>query len=206
MRETPRALPTLLAMPDRLLGTIARLQVQRDPLKTKGVGYDPAGILAVEEAAIGPHGIAGRYDGSWVLDAHHAAHPRAQGGGRRALSIGFTGHYEAMGARFGSAPAGCAGENVIVAADGRFFTTDLAGTIVIRSEHGEVPLRGARVAAPCAEFTSWLKGLDVVVPKLDQRDDVDFLDDGMRGFILEVAHLDRPMVVRVGDPVVLRDS
>lgn len=198
--------PTLPTMPDRFLGTIVRLQVQRDPLKTREVGYDPAGILAVEEAAIGPHGIAGRHDGSWVLDAHHAAHPRSHGGGRRALSIGFTGHYEAIAERFGSAPVGCAGENLIVEAEGRFFTVDLGGTIVVQAAGGEVPLRGARVAAPCAEFTSWLKGLDVVMPKRDQAEDVDFLDDGMRGFILEVAHLERPMVVRIGDPVVLRDS
>lgn len=191
-------------MNSRLLGTIARLQVQRDPLKTKGVGYDPAGILAVEEAAIGPHGIAGRHDGAWVLDAHHTAHPRSQGGGRRALSLGFTGHYAMIAARFGAAPPGCAGENLIVEADGRFFTADLEGEIVVQAAEGEVPLRGARVAAPCTEFTSWLKGLDGVVPTFDQRDDVDFLDDGMRGFILAVDHLDRPQVVRVGDPVVLR--
>jgi hypothetical protein len=73
----------------RLLGPIVRLQVQRDPLKVKGVAYDPAGILAVDEAAIGPQGIVGRHDGTWVLDTHHAAHPRSQAGGRRALSIGF---------------------------------------------------------------------------------------------------------------------
>lgn len=191
-------------MPDRFLGTIARLQVQRDPLKTKGVGYDPSGILAVAEAAIGPHGIVGRHHGGWVIDTHHAAHPRSQGAGWRALSLGFTGHYEMIAARFGAAPAGCAGENVVVEADGRFFAGDLQGEIVIQASGGEVPLRGARVAAPCAEFTSWLKGLDVVVPKLDQRDDVDFLDDGMRGFILAVDHLDRPLIVRLGDPVVLR--
>lgn len=184
----------------RLLGPIVRLQVQRDPLKTRGIGYDPAGILAVDEAAIGPLGITGRHDGAWVLDTHHGAHPRSQAGGRRALSIGFTGHYELMGGRFGAAPLGCAGENLIVTNPGRITAAEL-GTLVVKGAGGAFELRKARVAAPCAEFTSWIKRLDVVVPKQDQADDVAFLDDGMRGYILDVSHLERPMPVRVGDEV-----
>jgi hypothetical protein len=183
------------------LGTIARIQVQRDPLKAKGIGYDPTGILAVEEAAIGPLGILGRHDGSWVLDAHHAAHPRSRAAGRRALSIGFTGHYDRMAARFGAAPLGCAGENLIVATPDRITPSDLQGTLVVRGSAGDVELRRARVAAPCAEFTSWIKGLDAVLPKHDQPDDIAFLDDGMRGYILDVSHLAAPMSVRVGDAV-----
>jgi hypothetical protein len=191
-------------MPDRLLGRIVRIQVQRDPLKERGVSYDPAGILAVDEAAIGPLGIVGRHRDTWVLDTHHTAHPRSQAGGRRALSIGFTGHYELMAARFGSAELGCAGENLIVECADRLLASDLAGEIVVRDRDGDIELRGARVAAPCAEFTSWIKGLDTVVGKLDQPEDIAFLDDGMRGYILEVAHLARPMTVRVGDEVVVR--
>ena len=191
-------------MPDRLLGPIVRLQVQRDPLKEKGVGYDPAGILAVEEAAVGPHGIVGRHQDAWVLDAHHAAHPRSRAGGRRALSIGFTGHYDRMSQRFGSAPVGCAGENLIVSTAGRLMASDLAGGIVVRAAEGEVELRRPRVAAPCAEFTSWIKGLDTVLNQAEQPEDIAFLDDGLRGYILDVAHLEFPMTVRVGDEVFLR--
>src|SRR3989304_6150768 len=113
-------------MPERLIGAIVRLQVQRDPLKERGVGYDPTGILAVEEAAIGPLGIVGRHEGTWVLDTHHAAHPRSQAGGRRALSIGFTGHYDRMAKRFGVAPLGCAGENLIVEIPNRLPGSGLA--------------------------------------------------------------------------------
>lgn len=191
---------------DRLLGPIVRLQVQRNPLKTRRIGYDPSGILAVDEAAIGPQGMVGRHQDSWVIDAHHAAHPRSQAGGRRALSIGFTGHYDLMADRFGSAPLGCAGENMIVATPERIFTADLAGTIVVDSSGGAVELRRARVAAPCAEFTSWVKGLDSVVDKRDQPEDIAFLDDGMRGYILDVAHLEHPMVVRLGDEVWLKTA
>jgi hypothetical protein len=188
----------------RLIGPIVRLQVQRDPLKVKGIGYDPAGILAVEEAAIGPHGMVGRHQDTWVLDAHHSAHPRSRAGGRRALSIGFTGHYDRMAQHFGDAPVGCAGENLIVATPDRLTQSDLAGTLVVHSADGEVELRRARVAAPCAEFTSWLKGLDAVLPVLDQPDDVAFLDNGLRGYILDVAHLPGPITVRVGDEVWVR--
>lgn len=191
-------------MSDRLLGPIVRLQVQRDPLKARGIGYDPTAILAVEEAAIGPLGIVGRHEGAWVLDTHHAAHPRSQAGGRRALSIGFTGHYDRMAGRFGAAPLGCAGENVIVETPGRLALSDLTGALVVRSRDEEFEVRQARVAAPCAEFTSWIKGLDVVVAKHDQPEDVAFLDDGMRGYILEVTHLARPRTVRLGDEVWLR--
>lgn len=183
------------------IGPIVRLQVQVAPLKTRGSGYDPSGILAVEEVAIGPQGVVGHHQGTWVVDVHHGAHPFGRAGGRRALSVGFTGHYERMASRFGAAPLGCAGENLIVAAGGRIMVGDLAGALHIRGASGSVAVRRARVAAPCAEFTSWIKGLDVVVPIADQRDDVAFLDDGMRGFILDVSHLERPALVRVGDEV-----
>ena len=191
-------------MPDRDLGTIIRLQVQRDPLKEKGVSYRPNAILAVEEASLDLQGMVGRHDDAWVVDAHHSAHPRARGGGRRALSIGFTGHYELMAERFGAAALGCAGENIIVETPGRITEADLAGDVVIRTADGEVIVTGARVAAPCAEFTSWIKGLDHVLPQQDQAEDIAFLDDGTRGFILDVAHLERPVTIRVGDRVVVR--
>ena len=188
----------------RRLGSIVRIQVQRDPLKQRGVGYDPAGILAVEEAAIGPQGIVGRHEGAWVLDTHHAAHPRSQAGGRRALSIGFTGHYQRMAERFGTAAVGCAGENLIVETPDRMMPEDLAGVLLVRGPSGEFELHKARVAAPCAEFTSWIKGLDRVVPKAEQPEDLAFLDEGMRGYILDVSHLTGSMPVRVGDEVWLR--
>ena len=191
-------------MPERDLGTIVRLQIQRDPLKVKGVSYDPAGIVAVEEASLDSAGMLGRHNEAWVVDAHHANHPRVRGRGSRALSIGFAGHYDAMAERFGVAPLGCAGENVIVDTVGRVTATDLEGEIIVHTADGEVTLVSAGVAAPCAEFTSWINGLDTVVPKLEQTDDVAFLDGGTRGFILDVARLDKPVTIRVGDRVSVR--
>lgn len=191
-------------MPERSLGQIVLLQVQRDPVKIKGVGYDPTPLLHVPEIAIGPDGVLGRHEGAWIVDVHHRDHPRSHGRGKRALSIGFTGHYELMAGRFGSAPVGCAGENVVVAAEGRLTERDLAGTVVVSTSDGDVELRDARVAAPCAEFTSFMKGLDAVMPAMGQRDDVDFLDEGTRGFILDTKHLTSPVMIRVGDEVFVR--
>lgn len=191
-------------MSERELGKIVRLQVQRDPLKARGVGYDPTPILVVEEASLSAAGLVGRHRGGWVLDAHNAAHPRSQGGGRRALSIGFVGHYLAMAQRFGSADIGVAGENIIVDAAGLITKSDLVGEVVIHATSGEAVLGSARVAAPCAEFTSFLKRLDHVMPLQDQRADADFLDDGMRGYILAVDRVERPVTIRVGDRVTVR--
>ncbi len=193
-------------MPEIALGHIVRLQVQRDPVKTKNVGYDPTPILAVEEASLDANGMVGRHGGGWVLDSHHTGHPRVRGRGKRALSIGFVGHYEAMADRFGSIELGIAGENIIVDPPGRITAADLEGEVVIHAADGEVLLRAARVAAPCAEFTSFLKGLDEVVPLRDQQEDVDFLDGGTRGFILAVSHLEKPVVIRVGDRVSARNA
>ncbi len=193
-------------MPQHDLGPIVRLQVQRDPLKTNGVGYDPAPILSVAEASLDRRGMVGRAGGSWVLDVHHAAHPRVRGGGRRALSLGFTGHYEAMAERFGAADLGSAGENIVVEAEGIVAAEDLAGEVIITGSDAEIVLRGARVAAPCAEFTSFLKGLPAVAPAAEQPADVDFLDGGMRGFILDVSQLEAAVMIRVGDRVAVRPS
>lgn len=187
------------------LGRIVRIQVQRDPIKVKGEGYFPEPLLAGDEAAIGPQGMVLRSGDGWVVDTHHPAHPRARGGGNRALSIGFTSHYEAMAGRFGSAPIGVAGENLIVEADRIVSEADLAGGIVIATADGDVTLTGGRVAAPCKEFCTFMLGEDGVLPREQIEGHLDFLDDGMRGFILGVDHLDRHHTVRVGDEVFVRE-
>jgi len=189
-------------MPARLLGPIVRIQVQRNPVKSEGKGYDPGPILAVEEAVIGPPGLIGRHDHAWLVDAHHATHPASRGGGRRALSIGFSEHYARMAERFRSAPLGCAGENLIVETDRRVILADL-GSVVVRTAEGEVPLGGARVAAPCREFTSFLLGRPDVALREEIADDLAFLEDGMRGYILDLKPLEGAHRIRVGDVVVV---
>lgn len=193
-------------MATRVLGTIIRIQVQRNPLKRPGIGYDPEPILAVEEAVLGPPGLVGRHDGSWIVDAHHADHPASRGGGRRALSIGFSEHYERITERFGMAPLGCAGENLIVATDRRIDRQDLESVVVVDTDDGEVPLGGARVAAPCAEFTSFLLGRPDVAPRDELADDLAFLDGGTRGYILDLKPLEGAHRIRVGDMALVRSG
>jgi hypothetical protein len=191
-------------MTERRLGRIVRLQIQRSIIKHKGICYDPAGLATVEEAEIGPQGITGLLDGARVMDVHHADHPSGRGGGHRMLSIGFTGHYGLMDDRFGDVPVGIAGENLITDCPGRLFEDDLEGTVVIRAAAGEIELRGARVAAPCREFASFLLGRAALADREEIAGELAFLGDGLRGFILDGSALAWPMPVCLGDEVVLR--
>ena len=187
-------------MSRRHLGKITRLQVHLAALALE-TGYDPSRLVVVEELAIGPLGVAGFRDGEWVLDVHHRAHPEARGDGRRAVSIGFAGHYRLMAERFGDVPPGVGAENLVLDTEGRVSQADLAGTVVIACEHGEVPLTGARVARPCRQFTSFLLGRPDVAPRDEIAAELEFLDDGMRGFILATDLVERPARVHVGDDV-----
>jgi hypothetical protein len=187
-----------------LLGRIVLLQVQRQALKIDGVGYDPAPLLPCTAIALGPDGILGDHDGGWVVDVHGAGHPRSRGGGRRALSVGFTSHYRAIAARYGEVPLGVAGENLIVETDEPIRPASLAGTIVIETAQGSVELSGARVAAPCREFTSYLLGRTDVAPRGEIAADLEFLADGMRGYVFSTGHLRGWTEVRTGDRLWVR--
>lgn len=184
-----------------MIGTIVRLQVQRYPIKLKGERYVPEGILPVDSAFVDASGMLGSFEDGWIVDAHHKAHPSRRGGGKRPLSVGFTGHYDLMEQRFGSAPLGIAGENIIV--DGPPLSlADLGDGIVVEtSDGGELSLVGPRVAAPCIEFTSFMLGLDAVAPRDEISEPLADLHDGRRGFIVEADQSSKPMELRVGDRV-----
>ena len=187
----------------RPIGTVIRLQLQREPLKASGV-YQPEYLLAVERAMVGPDGMLGLDGGSWVVDAHHRAHPRSRGGGKRALSVGFTGHYAAMDRRFGAVEDGVAGENVIV--DGPAMRPDdLAGGLLVRRPDGvEYELLEPRPAAPCLEFTSYLMRTSQVLNRDEARDELRFLDGGTRGYIVQVGHLAGLQHIALGDALLAR--
>lgn len=187
-------------MTRRRLGTIVRLQVHAAVI-SRAEGYEPSHLLAVDEAAIGPQGMAGLREGAWVLDVHHEAHPEAAGGGRRAVSVGFAGHYRLMAGRFGEVPLGIGAENLVVDTARRVTAADLTGTVVVEGEFGAIPLHSARPAKPCRQFTSFLLGRGDVAPREEIGDDLAFLGDGMRGFILEADRVPRPIRVRRGDEV-----
>ena len=185
------------------VGQVVRLQVQREPLKASAV-YEPRHLLSVERAVVGAAGMLGRADGGWVVDAHHRAHPRARGGGSRALSVGFTGHYAAMDDRFGSVAFGIAGENVIVAGP-VLRLDDLGGGLLVRPRNGaEYELRAPYPASPCREFASYLLRAPYVLDRSQLQDEFELLSEGTRGFIVDVAHLDESHEIALGDAVLAR--
>ncbi|MGH7673612.1 MAG: hypothetical protein ACREMC_12000, partial [Gemmatimonadales bacterium] len=107
----------------RTIGTVTRLQIQRSSLKTGEKPdrvYDPAPLLAVPHLLVTPDGVLGAGEGgAWIVDVHHRAHPLTKNeDGLHGVSVGFTSHYAAIRDRFGDRIViGCAGENIIVAAD-----------------------------------------------------------------------------------------
>ncbi len=185
------------------VGRIVRLQIQAEPLKATG-RYDPGHLVKADQALIGEEGML-IWDGcGWIVDAHHRAHPRARGGGNRALSIGFTGHYEAMAERFDPVPVGIAGENIIV--DGPAVRiAEIGGGMFIRRPDGmEIGLDDPRPAAPCLPFTSFLVGSDDVLQREAIQGELAFLSNGTRGFLVSFGHADRYVEIEVGDEVLIR--
>ncbi len=186
-------------MPE-LLGRIVRLQIQAEPLKATG-RYDPRHLVTAENALIGEVGMLIRDDNGWIIDAHHRGHPRARGGGNRALSIGFTGHYQAMARRFDTVPVGIAGENIIVDGPAVRMADISEGMFIRRSDGVEIGLDGPRPAAPCRPFTSFLLGSDDVLQRETIQSELAFLSDGTRGFLISVGGTDRYEKIAVGDEV-----
>lgn len=185
-----------------VVGSIVRLQVQADPLKTSGV-YRPEHLVSVERGSLSAAGMLGWDGRAWAVDAHHRAHPRSRGGGRRALSVGFTGHYEAMQQRFGTAPIGIAGENVVVEGPPLRLADVRAGLVLRRADGSEIELRSPHVATPCLEFTSYLMGFDGPRPREEIAAELSFLDGGTRGYIVDVGHLVGSEEIRVGDEILV---
>lgn len=170
-----------------VLATVARLQVQRSPLKPGPRGarvYDPAPLLEVPEVEIGPRGLVapGR-----MLDAHHADHPQSRNVRLvNGLSVLPRASYAAMRARFGPHVVdGCAGENLLLDTDAPLTVEKLEGSLLLETEEGDpLELTEAAAAPPCVEFSRWLlRRHDGVVDEQVQ-DAMTFLDAGMRGFYL----------------------
>lgn len=187
------------------LGPLVRLQVQRGSLKTGERPlrtYDPAPLLPVPQLALSPDGALGHADGSgWIVDVHHRAHPATKNeDGLHGVSVGFTAHYGEMRRRFGDRlTLGCAGENLIAETGSRVRLEDVAGGLAILAPDGRerVRLRVLQVAHPCRPFTGWALG--GVVESAVLKEQLQFLDDGMRGFY---CNAEGTGTVEVGDLLV----
>ena len=115
------------------------------------------------------------------------------------MSVGFTGHYALMEDRFGSAPVGIAGENIVI--EGPALSLgDLGEGLVVENGAGDlISLERPRVAAPCVEFTSFMLGLDEVAPLAEIEEPLGDLHDGRRGFIVAADHSPQPIDIARGD-------
>lgn len=168
----------------RSLGAVIRLQIELDRLKeSEQSRYRHELIRGVERLHVTPDGCLGPANEGYVIDIHHAAHPRSRSNGTNHLSIGFTGHYDAMRERFGShVGLGVAGENVIVERPGLTTVADLGDELRFELADGTtLYVAQPQVMRPCAPFTRFCLA-DERPPAEELRAGLQFLDDGMRGF------------------------
>lgn len=185
------------------LGPVVRTQIHAAEVVHDST-YDADLICVVESLWLSQAGAVGVTGSGAVLDCHHEDHPelRKFRPGRQ-LSIGFTGHYEAMEAKFGWAPLGIAAENILVDFAGRVAEADLAEGLLVETEAGRHRLSPAAVARPCVPFTKFL------LRNLDADDDMvadyrSFLQDGTRGFVLSLTDLGERFRITPGDVIYRR--
>jgi hypothetical protein len=190
-----------------VLGPIARLQIQRSPLK---VGekphrrYTTEPLASVDAVLVTRLGISARVDSTSTLDVHHRAHPAKKNtDGRNGISVGFTSHYEDMRRRFGPHLwDGCAGENILIAADRRYTLEDLSRGLILLDPDGREKgrLHQIEVAHPCRPFCGFAHQHQTVHPDVLQ-ESLAFLDGGMRGFYCSLGGESGPVTVQRGDLV-----
>lgn len=174
-----------------MLHQIVRLQVQTEPLKQGEKPhrwYDPSFIQRVDRLHVDADGATGEFDERDVLDVHSVTHPRSRNHGRASgLSIGFTSHYQVMRQQFGAhVTDGIAGENVLVAVDGRITFERLAGA-ALRTAHGDVAFAEVEVAEPCVEFSRLVLGVKPDDRSVSMREPLQQLRGGVRGFYVALA-------------------
>jgi hypothetical protein len=194
----------------RKIGYIQQLQVQTASLKRGEKPhqyYDPAPLRLVGALRLTPGGVIGLVDGQELLDVHHADHLQSKNKNLlNGISFNFTGHYQNMQQRFGSQLAlGCAGENILIAANASFAEDAFAQGLLIETQTGQlVHLTNVLVAAPCAPFTEYALNLEMRPPAEMLKAALQFLDGGTRGFYC--GYEGEAVSVRTGDTVFLANE
>ncbi|MBI3244307.1 MAG: hypothetical protein HYZ49_18670 [Chloroflexi bacterium] len=195
------------------IGQVKLVQVQRASLKfgeRPNRYYDPSPLLVVERLRVLAEGAVGETaDGGTVVDVHHTSHPDSKNiKGANGLSLGFTSHYRQMQARYGDHVFdGCAGENIIVEANGSFGLDDLGHRLAIQnSATGQFAyFTRLLVAAPCVEFSHFVNRDSNPLPAGELKATLQFLDDGRRGFYATLEG--QPQVaIQAGDKVFRVDN
>ena len=186
------------------IGQVVKLQVHRRRQRDEGVyRLDP--LAEVSTLRLTPDGSIG-FDGvSWVVDSHHRYHPEgATHRPGRALSIGFTSHYENIWNRFTPIPLGAGGENLIVSSDEVVSEAELVGGIRIGTPPASIVVNDARVAEPCVAFTRLVTGRAEASAR-ELAEDREQLRNGIRGFVMPLDGIDLFDVVP-GAPVAIRTA
>ena len=167
----------------QVLGTVARLQVQRSRLKPARV-YDPAPLLEVDALEVGPRGVVGITPGGPVLDVHHADHPDTRHRGRNGLSLLPRAHYDELRSRYGDHLVdGAAGESVLL--DTAASWRSLDGPLLLEAaDGGLLELTDPLAAPPCVEFSRFCLGEG---SDDELRATLEHLDGGTRGYYVTAA-------------------
>jgi len=191
------------------VGEVIKMQVHRKPLLANGeYRLDP--LAEVSVLRLTSAGTIG-FDGvSWVLDSHHRHHPSFKASHQtRALSVGFSSHYEDIWSRFTPIPLGAGGENLIVSSERVITESDLAGGIRIGSDGTDgssVTLSGAKIAEPCLPFTRLVTGRTESESESESEDiaaDRECLRNGIRGYVMPLEEVEM-FEVLPGTPVFIR--
>lgn len=191
----------------RLLGTITRLQIQRDNLKT-GTAPDrvftTTPLLVVDALKLTPRGVFGQMmDGAEIIDVHHMDHPHSRNrGNENGISFNFTAHYDQIIKRFGKhISIGDAGENILIETTRSIEESDLGVRLAIKDPHSDriIHLDGMRPAEPCVEFSYYV--LNERAKGNIIKETLQFLDNGTRGFYATYTEKQKDPIIHVGDKV-----
>ncbi len=194
----------------RRIGQIELLQVQLASLKQGERAnryYDPAALRSVPALRLTLQGVVGLVDNQTWLDVHNAEHSQSKNRDlSNGVSFNFTGHYQQMQQRFGPhLTLGCAGENILIATEGRLSESDLATGLIIVTQTGQqLPLSAITVAVPCAPFSEYALASEMRPPPELLKSTLQFLDGGTRGFYCQ--YQGEPALIQVGDAVFVADE
>lgn len=197
----------------RKLGVIVRLQVQLDSIKTgkkPSERYTPEpNLTAVPALRLNSDGVYGvAEDGSMLPDVHNRTHPHSKFRGDNGVSILFTGHYDAIRDRFGDHMTdGIAGESMLVQCTNMIPLEAIERGIVVVGDGREITIGPWEVAHPCAPFSKFcLQFPEDARPDRRITETLQFLENGMRGFVAVYPDDADPVEIRLGDVVYVADS
>ena len=197
----------------REIGSIKQVQVQCSRLKLGQKPheyYDPTPLLVVSRLHLTPRGVIGiTSEGEQIIDIHNASHSdtRQEDDGSNGISLGFSCHYEAMRAKFGTHLVdGIAGENILVETEQTQTQADLGPALAIRiAATGQfVYLKDIVVAAPCVPFSRFAAEKDTRLSNAGLKEALQFLNDGCRGFYATLGSAESAFI-QAGDVVFALD-